>query len=48
LPGDAAGKHVAGDQIVELEVLAPRPQTEAQRAAYETMREVFGSDWRRA
>jgi curved DNA-binding protein len=48
LPDDASGKLPAGDQIVELEVLAPRVQTDAQRAAYETMREAFGSDWRRA
>lgn len=47
LPGDTSGKLAAGDQIVELEVLAPRPQNEAQQAAYETMREAFGSDWRR-
>src|SRR5688572_13188137 len=43
LPGDPPG-----DQIVEMEVLAPRPHTDDQRAAYETMREAFGDDWRRA
>lgn len=43
LPGNPAG-----DQIVELEVLAPRPESDAQRVAYKTMREAFGSDWRRA
>ncbi|MFD0738044.1 DnaJ C-terminal domain-containing protein [Lysobacter koreensis] len=48
LPGDAAGKQPAGDQIVELEVLAPRPDSDAQREAYETLRDAFGSDWRRA
>ena len=48
LPGDAAGKLPTGDQIVELEVLAPRPHSAAQQAAYETMREAFGDDWRRA
>ncbi|MGH8083481.1 MAG: DnaJ C-terminal domain-containing protein [Lysobacter sp.] len=37
----------AGDQIVELEVLAPRPESDAQREAYEAMREAFGEDWRR-
>ncbi|MET0814757.1 MAG: DnaJ C-terminal domain-containing protein [Pseudoxanthomonas sp.] len=47
LPGDAAGKNPAGDQIVELEVLAPRPHTAAQQTAYENMREAFGDDWRR-
>src|SRR5688572_11769680 len=48
LPGDASGKVAAGDQLVELEVLAPRAQDDAQRQAYETMREAFGDDWRRA
>jgi len=43
LPGNPPG-----DQIVELEVLAPRAHTAEQTAAYEHMREVFGSDWRRA
>ena len=47
LPGDVTGKKPAGDQIVELEVLAPRPHSAAQQAAYETMREAFGDDWRR-
>lgn len=37
-----------GDQIVELEVLAPPPHSEPQRHAYERLREAFGSDWRRA
>ena len=37
-----------GDQIVELEVLAPRANNEAEREAYERMKEVFGEDWRRA
>lgn len=36
-----------GDQIVELEVLAPKPQTEPQSAAYRALRDAFGSDWRR-
>jgi curved DNA-binding protein len=48
LPGDPTGKSPAGDQIVELEVLAPRPHSAAQQAAYETMLEAFGDDWRRA
>lgn len=43
LPGNPAG-----DQIVELEVLAPRAHTDEQTAAYERMREAFGNDWRRA
>ena len=38
----------AGDQIVELEVLAPRANNEAEREAYEHMKSVFGDDWRRA
>ena len=46
LPG--AGNATAGDQIVELEILAPRAQDEAQREAYARMRDAFGSDWRRA
>ncbi|QNH17857.1 curved DNA-binding protein [Xanthomonas sp. SS] len=31
-----------GDQIVELEVLAPAPETEAQRKAYRTLAKAFG------
>ena len=37
-----------GDQIVELEVLAPRVHNETQREAYRMMRDAFGDDWRRA
>ena len=37
-----------GDQIVELEILAPRPHTPEQQAAYEAMRAAFKDDWRRA
>ena len=37
-----------GDQIVELEVLAPRAHTDAEREAYRRMRDAFGDDWRRA
>lgn len=37
-----------GDQIVELEILAPKPHTPVQRAAYEAMRDAFANDWRRA
>ncbi|MCD9032001.1 DnaJ domain-containing protein [Luteimonas sp. Y-2-2-4F] len=36
----------AGDQIVELEVLAPKAQTEAQREAYRRLEQAFGDDWR--
>ncbi|GHB93446.1 DnaJ C-terminal domain-containing protein [Thermomonas carbonis] len=46
LPGGAQGAD--GDQIVELEILAPRAHDDAQRAAYATMRDAFGDDWRRA
>jgi curved DNA-binding protein len=46
LPGGAQG--VDGDQIVELEILAPRTHNDAQRQAYATMRDAFGDDWRRA
>ena len=37
-----------GDQIVELEVLAPRANNDAEREAYENMKKAFGDDWRRA
>ena len=43
LPGEPTG-----DQIVELEVLAPKSHTDAQREAYETLRDAFGDDWRRS
>lgn len=33
-----------GDQIVELEVLAPRAETPEQTAAYETLRDVFAGN----
>ena len=36
-----------GDQIVELEILSPKPETPEQQAAYEAMRDAFGDDWRR-
>lgn len=45
LPGSAGA--AAGDQIVELEILAPKAHNEAQRKAYAKMRDAFGSDWRR-
>ena len=45
LPAGSAGTD--GDQIVELEILAPRANNAAQREAYEKMRDAFGSDWRR-
>jgi curved DNA-binding protein len=45
LPG--AGGAEAGDQIVELEVLAPKANTEEEREAYRQLRDVFGDDWRR-
>lgn len=41
------GKPAAGDQLVELEVLAPAPVTDEQKAAYTAMRDAFGDDWRR-
>jgi curved DNA-binding protein len=37
-----------GDQIVELEILAPRAHDDAQRDAYARMRDAFGNDWRRS
>jgi curved DNA-binding protein len=36
-----------GDQIVELEILAPKPETPEQQAAYEAMRDAFRDDGRR-
>ena len=41
------GQGSAGDQIVELEILAPPAHNEAQRKAYATLRDAFGNDWRR-
>jgi curved DNA-binding protein len=46
LPG--SGSSPAGDQIVELEVLAPRAHSDAEREAYHNLRDAFGDDWRRA
>ena len=46
LPGGLQG--AAGDEIVELEVLAPRAHGDAQREAYRRLEQAFGSDWRRA
>ena len=37
------GKPAAGDQIVEIEVYAPRAETEAQRELYQRMAEEFGA-----
>ncbi|MEO6154854.1 MAG: DnaJ C-terminal domain-containing protein [Thermomonas sp.] len=45
LPAGATG--IGGDQIVELEILAPRAQDDAQREAYVQMRDAFGNNWRR-
>ncbi len=45
LPAGATGAD--GDQIVELEILAPRAHDDAQREAYVQMRDAFGSSWRR-
>jgi len=46
LPG--SGSMPAGDQIVELEVLAPKAHNDAERDAYRALRDAFGDDWRRA
>lgn len=46
LPGP--GSSPAGDQIVELEVLAPKANSDAEREAYRNLQEAFGEDWRRA
>ena len=45
LPG--TGNTPDGDQIVELEILAPKAHNDAQRKAYAKMRDAFGDDWRR-
>jgi curved DNA-binding protein len=37
------GKPEAGDQIVEIEVSAPRPENDAQREAYAKLGEAFGN-----
>lgn len=37
-----------GDQIVELEVLAPRADSDVRKEAYGQLRDAFGEDWRRA
>ena len=37
----------AGDQIVELEVLAPQATTDAEREAYAKLRDAFAGNWRR-
>lgn len=37
----------AGDQIVEIEVVAPRPQNVRQIEAYDALRNAFETDWRR-
>ena len=42
LPG--AGGQPAGDQIVELEVLAPPPANDAQRDAYRALRDAFAGE----
>ena len=43
LPASASGG-VAGDQLVELEIQAPVPRTEAQRQAYAGIRDAFAAD----
>jgi len=44
----ATSSSPAGDQIVELEVLAPKAHTPSEREAYAQLRDAFGDDWRRA
>lgn len=46
LPGASGAP--AGDQIVELEILAPKAHTDEEREAYRRLRDAFGDDWRRA
>jgi curved DNA-binding protein len=38
---------VPGDQLIELEVAAPRPQTVRQIEAYEALRDAFYGEWKR-
>lgn len=45
LPGNGHG--AAGDQLVELEIQAPVARDEAQREAYERLRDAFEGEWRR-
>ncbi len=45
LPGTRGGRD--GDQIVILEVTAPRAGSDAQREAYRNLEKAFGSGWRR-
>lgn len=45
LPGTRGGRD--GDQIVILEVTAPRAGSDAQREAYRNLEKAFGSSWRR-
>src|SRR5690554_4395916 len=45
LPGVRGGRD--GDQIVILEVMAPRATGDAQREAYRNLQQAFGGDWRR-
>lgn len=45
--GLPAAGGTTGDQIVELEVLAPQPRDDAQHQAYLGLQQAFGSDWRR-
>jgi curved DNA-binding protein len=42
------GKPAAGDQIVEIEVRAPRAETDAQKALYQQMAGAFDFDPRKA
>lgn len=44
----ALGQRPGGDQIVELEILAPRAETDGQKEAYRTLRDAFADNWRRA
>ena len=37
------GKPAAGDQIVEIEIRAPRPETEAQKDLYRQMAKEFAA-----
>ena len=41
IPAPASGKFPPGDEIVELEVVAPKATTEEQKEAYRKLKEAF-------
>ena len=43
IPAPGNGKFPPGDQIVELEIVAPRADTDEQKAAYRKLKDAFDS-----